>query len=431
MCSLRYLARTLEALGALLEIELEEVGQPDLAGVGDRRAEVDRFGVGAVDGLAVDGAVQGLGRGGAQPQGRRCSFGGWGWSWGLAGSGWRGWRRQVLAPVTRLRQAQPRGGVGSTSTSSVRTVGGVNANDGGGSIANGGGGSIAIGGGGSIANGGAASSQRWRWVKCETERAVSYEVGAGPSASGGAGSSANRGDGSVRSSPSPSGGGPGRGPAGGASQTRPRCSATRRSKTTPSSPLVERQHHLRRQRVRLAGQHEAVRDPRSCRARNCVPSGPRPRSAWRGRCRRAGSAGRTAPPARRRRRRRGCWAGPCGTRSRAAAPSRTIVMRACSASPGFDSWITAPTCCACGASPKRLDVDALFRHPRRQQRGLGLVVHLERPADEGMVDARRRHHAGEELADLCAVHHAHVERRVGVLVREDVVQHQPASGICS
>ena len=70
----------------------------------------------------------------------------------------------------------------------------------------------------------------------------------------------------------------------------------------------------------------------------------------------------------------------------------------------------------CGDA-EALDVDALLGHAGREQRGLGLVVHLERAADEGMVDVARPAPAlREELADLVAVHHAAVERRVGVLV---------------
>ena len=72
-----------------------------------------------------------------------------------------------------------------------------------------------------------------------------------------------------------------------------------------------------------------------------------------------------------------------------------------------------------------LDVNALFGHTSGQQRGLGLVVHLERTADVHMVDATGWHHAGKEGADLVAVHHALVERRVGLLVGKHVLQHQP------
>jgi hypothetical protein len=72
-----------------------------------------------------------------------------------------------------------------------------------------------------------------------------------------------------------------------------------------------------------------------------------------------------------------------------------------------------------------LDVDAVFRHTGGQQRGLGLVVHLVRAADVDVVDAAGRHHTAQEVCDLVAVHQTHVERRVGGLVAEHVVQRQP------
>ncbi|KAF5291100.1 hypothetical protein FQR65_LT20496 [Abscondita terminalis] len=75
--------------------------------------------------------------------------------------------------------------------------------------------------------------------------------------------------------------------------------------------------------------------------------------------------------------------------------------------------------------PEALDVDAVLGHAGGQQGGLGLVVHLEGSANVDMVDVRGRHHALQEFGDLGAVHHAHVQRQVGVLVREHMLQRQP------
>ena len=73
---------------------------------------------------------------------------------------------------------------------------------------------------------------------------------------------------------------------------------------------------------------------------------------------------------------------------------------------------------------KALHMDALCRHAASDERGLGLVVHLERAADEGFVDPLCRNQRLEELRQLFAVDKAHVQRRVGLLGREHVVQHQ-------
>ena len=54
------LSQGLEALGALLKIELEQVGQAHRAGVVHRITKVDGFGMGLVNRLAVEGAAQGL-----------------------------------------------------------------------------------------------------------------------------------------------------------------------------------------------------------------------------------------------------------------------------------------------------------------------------------------------------------------------------------
>jgi hypothetical protein len=47
-----------QALGAGLEVELHQAGDPQLAGMGDGFVEVDLFGVGVIDQLAVERAVQ-------------------------------------------------------------------------------------------------------------------------------------------------------------------------------------------------------------------------------------------------------------------------------------------------------------------------------------------------------------------------------------
>ena len=54
------LGQGLEALGAFLKVELEQIGQAHGAGVMHRVAKVECFGMGLVNRLAVDGAAQGL-----------------------------------------------------------------------------------------------------------------------------------------------------------------------------------------------------------------------------------------------------------------------------------------------------------------------------------------------------------------------------------
>jgi hypothetical protein len=96
--------------------------------------------------------------------------------------------------------------------------------------------------------------------------------------------------------------------------------------------------------------------------------------------------------------------------------------------------------CASAASPSRtgctafaprvgnaeaLDVDPLGRHAGGEQRRLGLVVDAVRPQTKAWSIDAGSTSVGEELADLLPADPAAVERQVGRLLREHVVQRQP------
>ena len=68
-------------------------------------------------------------------------------------------------------------------------------------------------------------------------------------------------------------------------------------------------------------------------------------------------------------------------------------------------------------------MNALFWHTCGKQCRLGLVVHLERTTDEGLVDFLRGDQRLEELGQFLAVDEAHVQRRIGLLRRKYMVQH--------
>ena len=174
------------------------------------------------------------------------------------------------------------------------------------------------------------------------------------------------------------------------------------------------------ERVRLAGQHEPaarsflssakLRSMRTC-----------PSSSWRGRCRTRPRCRRTAPRARPRRRSRGCSAAHCDTRARAAGRrarsrcghARVSGLRLVQHAPRQRSPVARCRSARCGCASGHIRPRAGRPQPHRSS---------ERAADERVIDARGRHQLPQKLAELGAVEHAAIERRIGTLVREHVMQ---------